>query len=237
MHESGNACIRIESKVFNALQFVRSSALFNQLIWFAHLLEHPQASHRSGPGISVELKHRVAPKHIAPGRCKCYCGVGYHASLDTGAQFYDVGQSFFLPPETRAPGRLSGLANCRPSHLSQILTGSRRFVTGRRYLPGSSCMVMRYVNRSHTGRCTTNRLPLGGGPRTYLLGSYVGFRGLRIIPLHEAMCEKCQPATWKRLSCPVPVLNRVGLPSRTSTWRVSLCGAKWGAWFYRPIRT
>ena len=49
----------------------------------------------------------------------------------------------------------------------------------------------------------------GGGPRTYLLGSYVGFRGLRIIPLHEAMCEKCPPATWKRLSCPVPVLNRV----------------------------
>src|SRR5262245_52646639 len=38
-------------------------------------------------------------------------------------------------------------------------------------------MVMRYVNRSHTGRCTTNRLPLGGGQR--------------IIPLHEAMCEKC----------------------------------------------
>jgi glutathione S-transferase len=36
---------------------------------------------------------------------------------------------------------------------------------------------MRYVNRSHTGRCTTNRLPLGGGQR--------------IIPLHEAMCEKC----------------------------------------------
>ena len=44
------------------------------------------------------------------------------------------------------------------------MTGSRRFVTGRRNLPGSSCMVMRYVNRSHTGRCTTNRLPLGADP-------------------------------------------------------------------------
>src|SRR5262249_39565267 len=26
----------------------------------------------------------------------------------------------------------------------------------------------------------------------------------------EAMCEKCPPATWKRLSCPFPVLNRAG---------------------------
>src|SRR5262245_7422806 len=35
----------------------------------------------------------------------------------------------------------------------------------------------------------------------------------------EAMCEKCPPATWKRLSCPFPVLNRVGLawcPRRSS---------------------
>src|SRR5262245_52646638 len=58
--------VRIEADILHALQFVSSSALLYQLIWFAHLLKHPQASHRSGPGISVELKHRVAPKHIAP---------------------------------------------------------------------------------------------------------------------------------------------------------------------------
>src|SRR5262249_37176254 len=62
----------------------------------------------------------------------------------------------------------------------------------------------------------------GGKPRTYLLGSYVGFRGLRIIPLHEAMCEKCPPATWKRLSCPVPVLNRVDAMTRFSSQRSNL---------------
>src|SRR5215831_20887700 len=71
-------------------------------------------------------------------------------------------------------------------------------------------MVMRYVNRSHTGRCTTNRLPLGQTPN---LPSGILCRLPRTADntAAEAMCEKCPPATWKRLSCPFPVLNRVGL--------------------------
>jgi hypothetical protein len=58
--------VRIEANIIGALQFVGSGALLYQLIWFAHLLKHPQASHGSGPGIAVELKHRAAPKHMAP---------------------------------------------------------------------------------------------------------------------------------------------------------------------------
>src|SRR5215831_19750592 len=102
--------------------------------------------------------------------------------------------------------------------------------------------------------------PIGfrwGKPRTYLLGSYVGFRGLRIIPLlrrcarsvHQRLGSdshahfRCLIASdWRgaprrRFASTGAMCFGATRPARTSTWRVSLRRAKWDAWFYRPIRT
>src|SRR5256885_1426955 len=65
VHESGDPSVRVQSKVFSTLQLIGSGGRPYQLIWFARLLEHPQASHRPRSRITVELKHWSAPKHTA----------------------------------------------------------------------------------------------------------------------------------------------------------------------------
>jgi hypothetical protein len=71
VHERGNACIRVKPNILGCLQIVGSGALFYQLIGLANLLEHPQASHRSGSGVAVQLKHCSTP-NTWPFPDECY---------------------------------------------------------------------------------------------------------------------------------------------------------------------